>query len=195
MEHCAPLSSQSGAFSAPGRDEHSEILPSMMAFGRYVAFPAARTLLCGGIPVCLGGRAFDLLVLLLASRGTLVSKQAIMRHVWPSTIVDESNLRFQMAALRKALGSDRDLIKTIPGRGYLLATEVDMREPEVLARSPDPLRSDDPEGQRVICDALYALLVALERHSTAAASVEAMLSVPLSKMMRPERPSEAQRAA
>ena len=44
-------------------------------------------------------------------------------YVWPSTLVEESNLRFQMMSLRKALGKDRDIIKTIPGRGYLFAGE------------------------------------------------------------------------
>jgi hypothetical protein len=62
---------------------------------------------------------------LAQARGTLVTKEAIIRQVWPSTIVEESNLRFQMACVRKALGRDRDLIKTIPGRGYLLAADVD----------------------------------------------------------------------
>jgi DNA-binding winged helix-turn-helix (wHTH) protein len=81
-------------------------------------------LLLDGKPVKLGSRAFDLLHVLLNSRGRLVSKDEIVRHVWPDTTVEESNLRFQMGCLRKALGSDRDLIKTIPGRGYILATEV-----------------------------------------------------------------------
>jgi DNA-binding winged helix-turn-helix (wHTH) protein len=60
---------------------------------------------------------------LLLSLGEVVSKDDIVRHVWPTTCVDESNLRFQMASLRKVLGIYRDAIKTIPGRGYLLASE------------------------------------------------------------------------
>jgi DNA-binding response OmpR family regulator len=68
----------------------------------------------------LGSRAFDLLLCLLRSRGKVVSKNDIVAEVWPTTFVEESNLRFQMATLRKALGADGDIIKTIPGRGYLL---------------------------------------------------------------------------
>jgi DNA-binding winged helix-turn-helix (wHTH) protein len=83
-------------------------------------------LLCESRPVPLGSRAFDLLEVLLRHRGAVVSKEQIVRSVWPSTTVEESNLRFQMAALRKALGSDRDLIKTIPGRGYVLAAEAEV---------------------------------------------------------------------
>jgi DNA-binding winged helix-turn-helix (wHTH) protein len=52
-----------------------------------------------------------------------------VKLVWPTTIVEESNLRFQVAQLRKALAHDQDLIKTIPGRGYLFALEADAATP------------------------------------------------------------------
>jgi DNA-binding response OmpR family regulator len=90
--------------------------------------PEARQLLADGRPVRLGGRAFDLLLVLLRARGSLVSKDEILSAVWPSLVVEEANLRFQMAALRRALGEDRDVIKTVSGRGYLLAAEL-MKEP------------------------------------------------------------------
>lgn len=99
----------------------------VLAFRSFRVFPAARRVLRGDREIELGGRAFDLLVALLKARGQVVSKSLIMREVWPSTTVDECNLRFQMATLRKALGCDRDVIKTIPGRGYLIIDEVDER--------------------------------------------------------------------
>ncbi|MBC9034444.1 winged helix-turn-helix domain-containing protein [Sphingomonas sp. JC676] len=76
-----------------------------------------------GAPVEIGSRAFDLLIVLLRSRGEIVSKEEIVRRVWPSTTVDESNLRFQMTVLRRVLGKDRDRIKTVPGRGYLFVDD------------------------------------------------------------------------
>ena len=94
-----------------------------ISFGHFVALPAARTLLFKGAPVEIGGRAFDLLMVLLRSCGEVVGKEQIVRQVWPTTIVDESNLRFQMAVLRKALGADRDRIKTVTGRGYLFVAD------------------------------------------------------------------------
>jgi DNA-binding winged helix-turn-helix (wHTH) protein len=94
-----------------------------IGFGHFVALPAARTLLLKGVPVEIGGRAFDLLMVLLRSRGEVVGKEEIVRQVWPTTIVDEGNLRFQMAVLRKALGADRDRIKTVTGRGYLFVAD------------------------------------------------------------------------
>jgi DNA-binding response OmpR family regulator len=98
-------------------------------FRRFHVVPSERRLLCDGRPVEIGGRAFDLLLILLNSRGMLVTKDEIVNYVWPSTVVDESNLRFQMASLRKALGEDRDVIKTIPRRGYLFATESAQAQP------------------------------------------------------------------
>jgi DNA-binding response OmpR family regulator len=94
-----------------------------LRFRHYHVEPSARVLLRDGQPIELGSRAFDLLLTLLESRGVLVPKEELIRKVWPDTVVDECNLRFQMVSLRNALGEDRDIIKTIPGRGYLLADE------------------------------------------------------------------------
>jgi DNA-binding response OmpR family regulator len=94
-------------------------------FGRFCVHPCARQMFENGRPVELGSRAFDLLVMLLNSRGNVVSKNEIMQGLWPSTIVEECNLRQQMAFLRKALGDYRDLIKTVPGRGYVFAADAD----------------------------------------------------------------------
>ena len=96
----------------------------VLSFRAYTLFPASRTLLRNGDPVCIGGRAFDLLVILLRNRGTVTPKNAITDYVWPATYLEESNLRFQVAALRRVLGPDADLIKTVPGRGYLLAADA-----------------------------------------------------------------------
>ena len=90
-----------------------------LAFGEFLLVARSRVLLRNGRPVCLGSRAFDLLHALLKAAGTLVAKEELVKQVWPSTFVDESNLRFQMACLRKALGDCRHVIKTVPGRGYI----------------------------------------------------------------------------
>lgn len=67
-----------------------------------------------------GSRAFDILELLIAGDGALVTKDKILDHVWPDSVVEENNLQVHMSTLRKLLGSDRELIKTVPGRGYRL---------------------------------------------------------------------------
>ncbi|HEU6443367.1 MAG TPA: winged helix-turn-helix domain-containing protein [Microvirga sp.] len=93
-------------------------------FRDYRLLPSSRILLKGRALVAIGSRAFDILIVLLQARGCIVGKREIVKAVWPTTIVEESNLRFQVAQLRKALGDDQDLIKTIPGRGYLFALEA-----------------------------------------------------------------------
>ncbi len=68
----------------------------------------------------------------------MIGKKQILESVWPSTVVEESNLRFQMARLRHALGPDRDLIKTVPGRGYLFVLEPPVEQAAEDARAPRP---------------------------------------------------------
>lgn len=112
----------------PAQDRHASDpydLAGPLTFRRFRLVRSSRSLMANGREVEIGGRSFDLLVVLLEARGTVVEKAEIMRKVWPSTLVDESNLRFQMARLRQILGRDRDVIKTIVGRGYLLAVEVE----------------------------------------------------------------------
>jgi DNA-binding response OmpR family regulator len=109
---------------------------SNLTFREYMLRPEDRLLLRNGCAIELGGRAFDLLCVLIRSRGCVVSKTEIFDHVWPTTTVDESNLRFQVAQLRRALGSDRDVIKTVKGRGYIMAAD---------ARSETAHEPDEPD--------------------------------------------------
>jgi DNA-binding winged helix-turn-helix (wHTH) protein len=74
-----------------------------------------REVLSDGQPVRLGSRAFDILALLVAADGKLVSRDEIMRHVWPATVVEENNLSVQINAIRRALGAERDRIRTESG--------------------------------------------------------------------------------
>lgn len=69
----------------------------------------------------LGSRAFDVLATIAQAGGRLVSKGELMEAVWPNTVVEENNIHVQLSAIRKALGADRELILTVPGRGYQLA--------------------------------------------------------------------------
>src|SRR3954454_4836549 len=102
--------------------------PEAVVFGRFRLFPHRRELLCDGVPVKLGGRAFDILMALIEARGTLVSKDELMAAVWPDRVVEENNLQWQISSLRAALGPDRDLIRTSSGRGYQFAGEIRLPE-------------------------------------------------------------------
>jgi DNA-binding winged helix-turn-helix (wHTH) protein len=93
-------------------------------FGRCELLPHQRELRVDGKAVHLGGRAFDLLVVLVEGRGNLVTKDEILTRIWPGVIVEENTLQVQVSALRKAMGTDRDALKTISGRGYRFVAEV-----------------------------------------------------------------------
>jgi predicted ATPase/DNA-binding winged helix-turn-helix (wHTH) protein len=80
-----------------------------------------RTLRRRGETVPVGSRAFDILVVLARANGQLVSKDELMSAVWPRSFVEENNIQVHLSGLRKLLGDDRDLIVTVPGRGYQLS--------------------------------------------------------------------------
>jgi DNA-binding winged helix-turn-helix (wHTH) protein len=67
-----------------------------------------------------GGRAFDVLIVLIEASGAVVSKDTLMERVWPDRIIEENSLQHQTSALRRAFAADRDLIRTIAERGYQL---------------------------------------------------------------------------
>ena len=95
-----------------------------LKFGRFQVLPHRREFLAEGVPVSLGSRAFDVLMVLIEAGGELVTKDDILRRVWPGMVVEEHNLQFHISALRKVLGEDRGFIKTISGRGYRFVAEI-----------------------------------------------------------------------
>jgi DNA-binding winged helix-turn-helix (wHTH) protein len=106
--------------------------PAIVEFGRFRLLPRRRELLVDGRPIPLGARSFDVLMALVEGQGAVVSKDALMNRVWPNRIVEENNLQAHISALRNAFGADRDLIRTISGRGYQFTGEL-----RTVAASPD----------------------------------------------------------
>ncbi len=105
-----------------------------------------RQLSSGGVTVALGGRAFEILELLVQSAGKLVTKREIIGSVWPCTTVGENTLHVHVTAIRKALGRDRHLLKTVAGRGYLLLGNWTTPSPTGVDSSHDraPVVRDSP---------------------------------------------------
>ena len=91
-------------------------------FGRYELQPAQRRLLLDGAPVAVGPRPFDVLVVLVERAGSLVTKDELLRQVWPRVVVEENTLQAQVSALRRVLGAAA--IATVPGWGYRFEPEV-----------------------------------------------------------------------
>jgi predicted ATPase/DNA-binding winged helix-turn-helix (wHTH) protein len=102
-----------------------------------------RELRSGGVPVPIGGRAFEIMEAMVQSAGELVTKDKLMDRVWPGAIIEENTLHVHMSAVRKALGPDRGMLNTVSGRGYRLLGSWTIR-PESAPAEPavlDPVRS------------------------------------------------------
>jgi DNA-binding winged helix-turn-helix (wHTH) protein len=95
-----------------------------LKFGRFRMLLRRRQLVADGVPIELGTRAFDLLLALLEADGSLVTKDELLGCVWPGITVAVENLKVQISTLRKALGEDRDFIRTEFGRGYRFTAAV-----------------------------------------------------------------------
>ena len=95
-------------------------------FGRFAVDVSNRLLLKNGEPVPLQPKAFDTLLLLVERRGEVLTKDELLRKLWPDSFVEESNLSQNIYVLRKALGQGGsvELIKTVPKRGYQFVADV-----------------------------------------------------------------------
>jgi DNA-binding winged helix-turn-helix (wHTH) protein len=106
---------------------------AVVVFGRFRFLAHSRELLVDGTPALLGSRALEVLAVLIEARGQLVTKDDLLNRVWPTTTVGDNCLQFQVSSLRKALGNDRDLIKTVCGRGYRFVAELTRAAPPTHA--------------------------------------------------------------
>jgi DNA-binding winged helix-turn-helix (wHTH) protein/tetratricopeptide (TPR) repeat protein len=107
-------------------------------FGDFELQVNARLLTRDGKRVPLGSKAFEVLTCLVVHAGQVVTKEQLLRTVWPTSFVEESNLSQHVFALRKALGDRADLIVTVPGRGYQFTgavRELAPPEPEAMEES------------------------------------------------------------
>jgi predicted ATPase/DNA-binding winged helix-turn-helix (wHTH) protein len=119
----------------------------VFVFGPFRVVPAQRVLTRDGVAVRIGGRAFDLLLALVSRAGEVLSKDELLAVVWRDLVVDESGLRVQMAALRKALGEPRGgarYIATVPQRGYTMAVPV--QRARMAAAQPVVAPASAPTG-------------------------------------------------
>ncbi|MBY5357504.1 LuxR family transcriptional regulator [Rhizobium leguminosarum] len=99
---------------------------------------AKRELRAMGAPVPIGSRAFEILETLVVSEGDIVSKDDLMKRVWPGLIVEDNTIQVHISAIRKALGKDRNLLKTISGRGYRILGEWTCHRKPAHAPMPTP---------------------------------------------------------
>lgn len=135
----------------------SSLTSNLYQFGDFSLDPQNRTLRRAGTTVPLTPKAFDLLFVLIQNADSIVTKDELMKAVWPDSFVEESNLTQTIFMVRKALDetTDRRYILNVQGRGYRflvpvtetpnLAPETEAPEPVSDARVPAvPLPSQPP---------------------------------------------------
>jgi len=110
-------------------------------FGPFRVDPDKELLLRGDETVPLTPKTFQILLVLVRHGKEVVTKDDLMKTVWPDTFVEEANLSRNIFLLRKALGEtphDHQYIVTVPGRGYRFAEDVQLvpeRDLSIIAAS------------------------------------------------------------
>lgn len=110
-------------------------------FGPFRLLPARQLLLEGDVPVRVGSRALEILVALVERAGSVVTKQDLIARAWPRTVVEESNLKVTVAALRRSLGEGRPghrYLANVPGQGYRFVAPVQCGDATVDVEQSQP---------------------------------------------------------
>jgi predicted ATPase/DNA-binding winged helix-turn-helix (wHTH) protein len=131
----------------------NSVAESSYYFGEYRFIPRQQLLLRNDNPVRVGARALDLLEVLVERQGELVSKSDLIRCAWPTTFVHESNLKVNIAALRRALAQPRvdfPYIVTVPGRGYRFAAPVRIIPGQIPASPSQSAIDRTPQAPRLL---------------------------------------------
>jgi predicted ATPase/DNA-binding winged helix-turn-helix (wHTH) protein len=129
----------------------------VLSFGPFTLYPGERKLEKYGEASPLGSRAFDILMALIEAAGNVIDKRDLMARVWLNTVVDESNLRVNIAALRKILGEGKEgarYISNTSGRGYSFVAQVTRAR---IVPGRDPLSSGTAQ-RRCAADSIPTLL-------------------------------------
>jgi DNA-binding winged helix-turn-helix (wHTH) protein/tetratricopeptide (TPR) repeat protein len=137
-------------------------------FGPFRVDPEKEILLRGREAVPLAPKTFQILLVLVRHSQEVVTKDDMMKTVWPDTFVEEANLTRNIFMLRKALGEtpqDHRYVVTIPGRGYRFAEDVQLvpeRDLNIIAASHAKLQVqvDETLDKRWIAFAAILLLAA-----------------------------------
>src|ERR1700676_3103700 len=93
-------------------------------FGQFRLDLGERKLTRDGTPVRVNSRALEILCVLAAARGGIVTKDELMARVWPGLVVEENALHVHVSGLRKVLDEEKSgesFVVTAQGRGYRLA--------------------------------------------------------------------------
>jgi DNA-binding winged helix-turn-helix (wHTH) protein/Tol biopolymer transport system component len=116
-------------------------------FGPFRLDPSNQRLLHDQKPIALAPKAFDTLVYLVENSRCLVSREELMKAVWPDILVEDGNLTVNISLLRKALGDADDgqpYIETVPRKGYRFNAEVKLMPLESADLKRLPAEKEPP---------------------------------------------------
>ncbi len=127
-------------------------------FGPFRVDPDKQALFRGNEPVPITPKTFETLLILVRHSREVVSKDDLMKELWPDSFVEESNLSQNIFMLRKALGDtpeDKRYIVTLPGKGYRFVAEVRTVAQEgedvvIASRSRTQMVLGQPESPPVV---------------------------------------------
>jgi DNA-binding winged helix-turn-helix (wHTH) protein/TolB-like protein/Tfp pilus assembly protein PilF len=117
-------------------------------FGPFVLDTIQHALLKEGNPVPLTPKTYDTLLVLVQNSGRMLSKEELMKALWPDSFVEESNLTQQVSMIRRALGEspgEPRYVVTVPSRGYRFVAGVRNRTGE----TPRSVLSGSPVGSSI----------------------------------------------
>src|ERR1700730_6441027 len=126
-------------------------------FGPFRLDPAERLVLRNNQTIPLTPKAFETLLLLVENSGHLLTKDELMKRLWPETFVEEANLAQNISAIRRVLddkNGEAHYIETVAKGGYRFTGEtrkIDREPPKRAAQSPEPAADSVPElfGRRM----------------------------------------------
>ena len=138
----------------PAKDPHPATIKDGLGlqFGDFTLDVSERLLLREGRPVPLTPKAFDVLSALATRPGRLVTKDELIKEVWPDSFVEENNLAYHVFALRRALGETPEggkYVETVPKRGYRFIAPVKAASrADIVALVDSPLAANDTDTGR-----------------------------------------------
>jgi DNA-binding winged helix-turn-helix (wHTH) protein len=118
---------------------------NLFKFGQFEVDALARTVRRQEVTLTLNRRAFDVLLYFVRNPGRVLSKDELLKSVWPDASVDENSLMQSISVLRRALdekpGENRCIV-TLPGRGYQFISTVQV----VVTEDPSPAQAAATAG-------------------------------------------------
>jgi DNA-binding winged helix-turn-helix (wHTH) protein/tetratricopeptide (TPR) repeat protein len=152
---------------AAGSDQRTK---QVYTFGPFRVDAEKELLFRGDENVAIAPKTFQVLLVLMRHKREVVTKDELLKSVWPDTFVEEANLSRNIFLLRKALGEgpqDHQYIVTVPGRGYRFAEDVQLlpeQELDIVSASHARVQIELKETSRwrwlaVVAGVLLALAV------------------------------------